>query len=119
YKVAADTHAEDYDDRFHVFAPNEISLDPDNGFAAGDENGAASPDFQFGLGDFNFRQLRSNAVLRWEYKPGSTMFVIWSHDQTDNDADGRFGTGGLSRGLSGLFGAPSDDVVMLKVNYWV
>jgi hypothetical protein len=119
YKVAADVYAHDYDDRWHIFTQDEITIDREEGTAVVDDDGDGSTDYGFGLGDFNFRQLRSNIVLRWEYRPGSTAFLIWSHGQTDEDSDGRFGTGGLSRGLAGLFNAPSEDVVMVKVNYWL
>jgi len=119
YREADDPHASRYADRFHELVGNEIAIDRDNGVATVDRNGDGVPDYAFGLGDFNFRQLRSNVVVRWEYLPGSTAFLIWSHGQTDDSSDGRFGTGGVSRGLAGLFDAPSEDVIMLKVNYWV
>jgi hypothetical protein len=66
--------------------------------------------------DFDIRQLRSTIVLRWEYRPGSSLFAIWSHGQTNTLIDGRFD---LSRDLSGLASDPSDDVVMVKLNYWL
>ena len=119
YRETADVYANDYEDRFHELRGAEIVIDRDNEEARVDRNGDGVTDYSFGLGDFNFRQLRSNVVLRWEYKPGSTAFLIWSHGQTDVDSDGRFGTGGLSRGVGGLLDAPSEDVVMIKVNYWM
>jgi hypothetical protein len=77
-------------------------------------NGGSS--FQFGQPDFNFRQLRSTLVVRWEYRPGSTVFAIWSHGQTsDTFDDGTFRAG---RDLEDLLGARSEDVVMVKANYW-
>jgi hypothetical protein len=67
--------------------------------------------------DFNFRQLRSTAVLRWEYRPGSTVFAIWSHGRTNDTLDnGRFQ---LGRDLSDLATAASDNIVMVKANYWI
>ena len=48
---------------------------------------------QFDKPDFDFRQLRSTIVLRWEYRPGSTVFAIWSHGQTSQIDDGRFRLG--------------------------
>jgi hypothetical protein len=73
--------------------------------------------FRFDQPDFNFRQLRSTLVLRWEYRPGSTVFAIWSHGQTsDAFDDGEFQ---LSRDFSDLLSARSEDVVMVKANYWI
>jgi hypothetical protein len=119
YRETSDVRAENYRDRYHELRGPEIMIDREAGEARVDRDQDGATDYSFGLGDFNFRQLRSNVVLRWEYLPGSTAFLIWSHGQTDFETEGRFGTGGLSRGLSGLFDAPSEDVVMIKVNYWV
>ena len=40
--------------------------------------------------DFSFESLLSNAVLRWEYRPGSTLFVVWSHNRFGEDDAVRF-----------------------------
>ena len=73
--------------------------------------------FSFDQPDFNFRQLRSTVVVRWEYRPGSTVFAIWSHGQTsDTLDDGRFRFG---RDVTDLATARSDNIVMVKANYWI
>jgi Domain of unknown function (DUF5916) len=73
--------------------------------------------FHFDRPDFNFRQLRSTLVVRWEYRPGSTVFAIWSHGQTGSAFDdGRFR---LGRNFSDLLSERSEDVVMVKANYWI
>ncbi len=66
--------------------------------------------------DFNIRQLNTNAVLRWEYRPGSTLFVVWSQGRNDSAADGRFQ---LRRNASDLFRAPGTNVLLIKVSYWL
>ncbi len=66
---------------------------------------------------FNFRQLRSTVVLRWEYRPGGTVFAIWSHGRTsDAVGDGQFRIG---HDLAALGTTPSDNIVMVKANYWI
>jgi hypothetical protein len=72
--------------------------------------------YQFGRPDFDFRQLRSTVVVRWEYRPGSTVFAIWSHGRTSESAEGRFQ---LGRDLRGLADAEGEHVVMVKANYWI
>ncbi|MFQ5569228.1 MAG: DUF5916 domain-containing protein, partial [Rhodothermales bacterium] len=42
-----------------------------------DADGDGTTDFSFSDRDFNIRSLRMNAVLRWEYRPGSTLFLVW------------------------------------------
>jgi hypothetical protein len=99
-------------DRFHLFAPGELQLS-DDVYQATRETAA----FSFDRPDFNFRQLRSTVVLRWEYRPGSTVFAIWSHGQTSDElADGRFR---FSRDLRDLGSAAGENVVMVKANYWI
>jgi hypothetical protein len=72
--------------------------------------------YQVDRPDFNFRQLNSTLVLRWEYRPGSSIFAIWSHGRTDEIDDGRFK---LGRDLGGLARAEGENVVMVKANYWI
>ena len=42
-----------------------------------DFDGDGAPDYTFADKDFNVRSLIGNAVLRWEYRPGSTVFIVW------------------------------------------
>jgi hypothetical protein len=53
-----------------------------------DENKDGVVDYTFDKPDFNFVQFRSNFVMRWEYKRGSELYVVWSQSNTpDADAD--------------------------------
>ena len=81
-----------------------------------DLNGDGASDFSFDDRDFNVRSLVGNAVLRWEYRPGSTVFLVWQRRQSDQVNVGNFD---LSRDARALFRAPSDDRFILKVNYWL
>ena len=72
--------------------------------------------------DFNFKQFRSNAVLRWEYRPGSTLFVVWSQGREHFAPDGSFRAGRDFRRLFGMDDAidvPTTNVLMIKLNYWL
>jgi len=48
-----------------------------------DENQDGNPDYAFGNPDFAFVQFRSNLVVRWEYIPGSEIFLVWSQGITN------------------------------------
>ncbi|MCB0475007.1 MAG: carbohydrate binding family 9 domain-containing protein [Flavobacteriaceae bacterium] len=74
--------AKDLYERFHLYTPGQISLDADNGVYRVDENADAVVDYQFDKPDFSFVQFRSNLVLRWEYIPGSEVYVVWSQGVT-------------------------------------
>lgn len=78
-----------------------------------DSNGA--PDLTFRDRDFNVRSLFGNAVLRWEYRPGSTIYVVWQRQQEMDAVVGDFDFG---RDVRRLFEAPAHNRLILKVNYW-
>ena len=66
--------------------------------------------------DFNIRSFRSNVVLRWEWRPGSTLFVVWQQNRESRDADGQH------VGLGDLFGslsAPGDNIFAIKTTLWM
>ena len=73
-------------------------------------------DFAFSKPDFSFGQLRSNLVFRWEYRPGSTLFVVWSHDRTRADDGGKFR---FVHDLRDLGRQRGEHVVLVKLNYWL
>jgi hypothetical protein len=66
--------------------------------------------------DFGSRSLRGNAVLRWEYRPGSTLFLVWTRSCAASSAVPEFrGLNDLGRLCQG----PSDNVLAAKLNYWL
>ncbi|HEV8264514.1 MAG TPA: DUF5916 domain-containing protein [Gemmatimonadales bacterium] len=65
--------------------------------------------------DFNFKSLRGNAVLRWEYLPGSTLFFVWTQSRSDFDPTGDFQFGSSMRQL---WRAPAENIFMVKATYW-
>lgn len=67
-----------------------------------------------GYNDFNYKQYRSNLVLRWEYNGGSAIYLVWSTGFTNNEPHGKFD---FSRDARKLFRTDRNDVIMLKVNY--
>ncbi len=79
-------------------------------------DGDGVADDSFGDRDFNVRSLVGNAVLRWEYRPGSTLFLVWQRQQRGREAVGDFDFG---RDWGGLWGAPAENVFIVKMNYWL
>jgi hypothetical protein len=65
--------------------------------------------------DFNFRSFRTTNVMRWEYRPGSTLFVVWQQGRQDFATDGTFRFG---RDFGDLFSAPAHNVFLVKLSYW-
>ncbi|MCA9736555.1 MAG: DUF5916 domain-containing protein [Gemmatimonadota bacterium] len=81
-----------------------------------DYDGDGVADDSFGDRSFNVRSLIGNAVLRWEYRPGSTVFLVWQRRQESRIGLGDFD---VSRDLDALLGAQSENVFIVKVNYWL
>jgi hypothetical protein len=92
----ADPRAERYPDRFQPYADTAVANNP---------------------GGFNFKQFRSNAVLRWEYRPGSTLFVVWS--QGRDDFESREGVRSFDDDFGRLFDAYPMNTFLVKVSYWL
>jgi hypothetical protein len=78
--------------------------------------GVRPPDEGYAPGRGGRKLLNANAVLRWEYRPGSTLFVVWSQGRNDFAADGRFQ---LRRDASDLFRAPGTNVLLINASYWL
>ena len=65
--------------------------------------------------DFNLRSLRGNAVLRWEWRAGSTLYVAWQQHREDVAGIGDFA---FTRDRAGLFRTRPDDIYLVKISYW-
>lgn len=65
--------------------------------------------------DFNFKQFRSNTVLRWEYRPGSVLFFVWQQGRSDSRNPGTFD---FARDYGDLFKTRSDNTFLVKASYW-
>lgn len=65
--------------------------------------------------DFNVRSLRSNVVLRWEWRPGSTAYLVWQQDGFAAHDPARV----APRDLLDAFATRSDQFLVLKVSYWM
>jgi hypothetical protein len=95
-ELSSTPRAERYDDRYQPYHDPAAAADP---------------------GGFNYKQLRSNVVFRWEYLPGSILFVVWSHGR--EDVVGQEGTAGLDGDLRDLFRLPADNTFLVKASYWL
>lgn len=81
-----------------------------------DFDGDGEADYSFRDRDFNVRSLVGNTVLRWEYRPGSTIFFVWQRNQYGSFQRGDFD---FDREFAGLWSTPSENRFIVKVNYWL
>jgi len=83
------------------------TIDPDGGGTA--------PSFSFYSPDFTVASLRGNAVLRWEFRPGSTIFLVWTRTTDQQGYSGEFTP---ASSLGGLLTGTADNVFAVKFSYW-
>lgn len=115
YKRITTPNANEFANRFSNFSNGEITFDAKGNRYSIDEDLNGSVDYSFDNLDFNFRQFRSNLVIRWEYLPGSTLFLVWSQGRTSSITDGAFS---YTNDMKELFGVQPHDVFLIKFSYW-
>ena len=91
YKELVDGRAERYEDRY---APYDY----------------------IGNADFSVLSFRTTNVLRWEYRPGSTLFVVWQQGREGSGVPGRFA---LGQDYNDLFATPASNTLLIKFAYWM
>ncbi|HSQ28921.1 MAG TPA: DUF5916 domain-containing protein [Gemmatimonadaceae bacterium] len=88
--------AADYDARFASYGDSSVTNNP---------------------GGFNFKQFQSNLVFRWEYRPGSTLFVVWNEGR-QGSRQGE-GTADFTGDMRDLFRLHPANTFLVKVSYWL
>ncbi len=114
FKYITDPQAGSFNDRFNLYSNAQLSLDEDAGAYLVDEDANGITDYSFGQPDFSFVQFRSNLVVRWEYIPGSEVFLVWSQGVTGSGDPGN----GLFANLDDqILGQEKDNTFLIKATY--
>ncbi|MCG6927440.1 MAG: carbohydrate binding family 9 domain-containing protein [Acidobacteria bacterium] len=98
---------------FVAYGPGQIAYDPVTDSYTADPGRGSGP-FSFGNPDFSFRSLRVNAVVRWEWRPGSAIYAVWAQQREDSASPG---SSDLARDLDTLFAAPATDAFQVKATF--
>jgi hypothetical protein len=115
YKYITSPMADKYTDRFTLYTADQITSDPDGFYI--DENRDGSTDYNFGKRDFNVQEFLSNLVVRWEYNPGSSLFLVWSQTRSGYNGTGKMD---LFNDLGDLFDRGDNkphNVFLIKLSY--
>ena len=101
---------------FDVYGKNKgtIARDTSGVYTVNPGDGGAS--FSFHDPNFNFRSLLGNAVVRWEYRPGSTLFFVWQQTRQDVEPFGDFD---FSRDYREMLRRQPENVFAIKATYWI
>lgn len=113
FKRITQPDAKAFKERYHQLTENEISYIPADDEYLLQETGIEP--YTVSNPDFNFRQFRSNLVIRWEYLPGSTLYLVWSQGRTHSDNHGMFS---YKTDMRELFDTQPHNVFLIKLSYW-
>ena len=103
--------------RYGVDGASTLAYDQTESTYTADPDGpGAAPAMSFDNPDFSMRSLRSNLVVRWEYRPGSTVFLVWNHGRSGFSSDP---TAGVLDQTGRIFDDTMRNTFMVKVNYWL
>ena len=109
FKTITNPRASDYNDRYLIINPRI------NGAEYEVSETGSLTNYTFGIPDFNFSQFRSNLVLRWEYNPGSQIYLVWANEMTYNITPGYNSLNDTMNMLKSVF---PNNIFLIKVNYW-
>lgn len=116
YGFVTDPLNQEYDARFRRYADGELQLNAADYVFSVDENRDGKTDYTFNRPDFNYIQFRSNLVIRWEYIPGSELFLVWSQGSTPN-AGSDLNTPLVSSLFDNVFDEKARNVLLVKCTY--
>ena len=109
FKRVTNSTASDFQDRYDM-----VELDEDRGV---DLNNDGQADVYMPNPDFKFVYFQSNMVLRWEYLPGSTVFLVWSQARDEGDYNLDEMPFDFTQDMHRMFRIFPHDVLMLKLSY--
>jgi len=103
-----------FNQQFYRYSDNEISFDAATNQYLIDDTGNGSVDFTVDNPDFSFVEFRSNLVARWEFVPGSTVYLVWAQGRSNSLTDGTFQ---FAPNMQNMFSADPTNVFLLKFSY--
>ena len=114
YKRITDPKADAFNDRFLYYQDAQLMYNAEDEVYNVDEDLNGTPDYTFDKPDFNAFYFISNLVVRWEYLPGSSVYLVWSQNRSDNTSTGEFRPAPDMEHLSFIY---PHNVFLIKVSY--
>jgi hypothetical protein len=115
FKKITAPKADLFSDRYSLYTPDQLTYNSSDEIYYIDENQDGTTDYSFEQPNFNFNEFLSNLVVRWEYTPGSTVYLVWSQSRDYSDSLGDFS---LDQGFDDLFnGDQPHNVFLIKFSY--
>lgn len=113
YKIITNPLANQHSELFEMIPDSEMSYDEaDNRWQFNNQGNS----YGFNNPGFEFQEIRSNFAFRWEFKPGSTIYAVWTHNRS---AYNNLNDASLNNGLSELGTISPQNVFLVKLSYWI
>lgn len=114
FKYITNPKAPEFSSRFSNYEAGQLSFVPDESRFFIDEDMDGTADYSFEKPDFNAMFLNSNLVTRWEFKPGSVLFLVWSQGRSQYDTNGEFF---MQTDFTDLFDIHPHNIFLVKFSY--
>ncbi len=112
FKYITNPHASVFTERFHKYNTGQLSSQ--EGLFYIDENQNGTTDYTFANPNFRFKEFLSNIVVRWEFRPGSSLYFVWSQNRDDVEQNGSID---FIDDIGGLFKNKGNDIFLVKFSY--
>jgi len=114
FKYISKPDAENYYERHIIYSENQLKYNSNDESYKIDENVDGIEDYSFDLPDFNNYDFNANLVIRWEYLPGSTLYLVWSQNRNESTSSGNFA---IKDDIKTLFDTYPTNVFLVKLSY--
>lgn len=114
FKDLVDFNADKFEDRIKPYSEDQMTYVDSNSVWLIDSDNDGITNYQIPNQDFNYKAFNSNLVLRWEYNPGSILYLVWARGLSDYTPDGTFS---VIKDFRALMGNLANDIFLIKFNY--
>jgi len=104
---------------YNVYGNNGSTIEynkDDNVYTVDPDGSGPAENFSFDNPDFNFKSIKANLVLRWEFLPGSAFYFVWQNNKENYDDPGSFY---FRRDFKNLLSAQPNNIYLIKFSYWL
>ena len=115
YKHILNARADDFEEQFILLNNSQIGYDAVTDQYAVHLSDPVNPDYTMSNPDFNYLDFRSNLVGRWEFKPGSALYLVWTQRRYGDSDISDYSVPGNFRKIYSIF---PGNVFLIKLNYW-
>ena len=114
FKYITNPRADKYTARYSLFTDSQVAYDPTSEDFLVDENTDGIPDYSFPNRNFNYLNLQSNLIVRWEYRPGSAVYFVWTHGKESYES---VYSNSMADDFDNLWDSHPHNIFLIKFSY--